>query len=154
MADLSESQNGSGIRVLICDDLDAMRRLLGYVIGLHAGLCVVGEARDGNEAIAEAARLQPDVILLDLSMPRRTGFDVLPEIKQVAPAARIIVLSGFSASTVEADVLALGAERYVEKGASSDTIAAAIQEVGAKIGHAPPGCMRLAGEGRCRLRRG
>lgn len=132
MADPSASRNGSGIGVLICDDVDEMRRLLAYVIGLHAGLYVVGQARDGNEAVAEAARVQPDVILLDLSMPRRTGFDALPEIRHVAPAARIIVLSGFSASTTEADVLALGAELYIEKGASPDMIVAAIQEVAAQ----------------------
>lgn len=133
MADLSASPNGSSeIGVLICDDVDAMRRLLGVVIGLHAGLRVVGEACDGNEAVAEAKRLQPDVILLDLSMPRRTGLDALPEIKQVAPDARVIVLSGFLASTVEADVLALGADRYIEKGADPDLIATAIQEVAAQ----------------------
>lgn len=134
VADTYGSPNGSEIGVLICDDVDAMRRLLGFVIGLQAGLRVVGEARDGNEAVAEAARVQPDVILLDLSMPRRTGFDALPEIKHVAPAARIIVLSGFSAATIEADVLALGAERYIEKGASPDMIVAAIQEVAAQTG--------------------
>ena len=132
VTDTYPSPNGSEIGVLICDDVDAMRKLVGYVIGLHAGLCVVGEARDGNEAVAEAARLQPDVILLDLSMPRRTGFDALPEIKQVAPAARIIVLSGFAASTIEVDVLALGAERYIEKGADPDMIVTTIQEVAAQ----------------------
>src|SRR5487761_344780 len=122
MADLSAPPNGSEPGVLICDDVDAMRVLLAVVIGLRAGLCVVGEARDGNEAVAEAARLQPDVILLDLSMPHRTGLDALPEIKQVAPAARIIVLSGFRASTIEAEALALGVDRYIEKGADADVI--------------------------------
>lgn len=117
------------IGVLICDDVDAMRRLLGVVIGLRAGLRVVGEARDGNEAVAEAALLQPDVILLDLSMPYRTGLDALPEIRQVAPAARIIVLSGFAASTIKVDVLALGVDRFIEKGADPEVIATAIQEV-------------------------
>jgi DNA-binding NarL/FixJ family response regulator len=143
MADPSASRNGSGIGVLICDDVDALRTLLGYIIGLHTGLYVVGEARDGNEAVAEAARVEPDVILLDLSMPRRTGFDALPEIKHVAPAARIIVLSGFSASTIEADVLALGAERYIEKGASPDMIVAAIQEVSAQ--RSEPGLVAALG---------
>jgi DNA-binding NarL/FixJ family response regulator len=132
MAELSASPNGSEIGVLICDDIDAMRMLLGVLIGLHAGLRVVGEARDGNEAVAEAARLQPDVILLDLSMPRRTGLDALPEIKHVAPAARVIVLSGFLASTIEADVLALGADRYIEKGVDPDVITTTIQEVAAQ----------------------
>ena len=99
MNDSAVSENGDEIGVLICDDVDAMRMLLRVVIELRPGLKVVGEARDGDEAIGEAKRLQPDVILLDLSMPGRTGFDALPEIRQVAPKAKVIVLSGFVAST-------------------------------------------------------
>lgn len=128
---MSENDDHGSIGVLICDDVEAMRVLLGVVVGLRDGLHVVGEARDGNEAITEAARLQPNVILLDLSMPRRTGLDALPEIKRVAPDARVIVLSGFAASTVGAEVIAQGADRYVEKGVDPDTIATAIEEVAA-----------------------
>jgi DNA-binding NarL/FixJ family response regulator len=124
--------NGGGtIDVLICDDVDAMRMLLGAVIGLRPGLRMVGEARDGNEAISEARRLQPDVILLDLSMPLRTGFEALPEICAAAPDARVIVLSGFLAATIETDVLALGASLFMEKGAHPDEINDAIEAVAA-----------------------
>jgi len=125
--------NGGGtIDVLICDDVDAMRMLLGAVIGLRPGLRVVGEARDGNEAISEAKRLQPDVILLDLSMPLRTGFEALPEIREAAPDARVIVLSGFLAATIETDVLTLGAALFMEKGAHPDAINDAIESVTAR----------------------
>ena len=130
----STSANGS-IGVLICDDVDSMRLLLRVVIELRqsaSGLHVVGEARDGNEAVSEAERLQPDVILLDLSMPHRTGLDALPEIKQVAPGAKVIVLSGFAASLMAPDVIAQGADLYLEKGADPDTIAGAIEEVAAR----------------------
>lgn len=120
--------NGS-IGVLICDDVESMRVLLGVVVGLRPGLHVVGEAADGEQSITEAARLQPDVVLLDLSMPRRTGLDALPEIKRVAPEAKVIVLSGFAAPMLAPDVLALGAARYIEKGIDPDTIAAMIEEV-------------------------
>jgi DNA-binding NarL/FixJ family response regulator len=122
----------SEIGVLICDDVDALRMLLRIVVELRPGLRVVGEARNGNEAVAEAKRLQPDVILLDLSMPVRTGFDALPELRQVAPDAKVIVLSGFVASTTAASVLALGAARFIEKGADPEGIVAAIEEVAAK----------------------
>jgi two-component system invasion response regulator UvrY len=125
--------NGGGtIDVLICDDVDAMRMLLGAVIGLRPGLRVVGEARDGHEAISEARRLQPDVILLDLSMPLRTGFEALPEIREAAPDARVIVLSGFLAAAIEIDVLALGAALFIEKGAHPDEINDAIEAVAAR----------------------
>jgi DNA-binding NarL/FixJ family response regulator len=115
--------------VLICDDVESMRVLLGVIVGLRPGLRVVGEAEDGEQAIAQAERLHPDVILLDLSMPRRTGLDALPEIKRVAPDAKVIVVSGFVSSMIAADVLARGADRYIEKGADPDTIAAMIEEV-------------------------
>ena len=134
MAESEERLDGS-IGVLICDDVESMRVLLGVIVGLRPGLHVVGEATDGEEAIAEAARLQPDVILLDLSMPRRTGLDALPEIRRVAPEARVIVVSGFATPMVAAEVLALGAVRYIEKGVEPSTIAATIEEVaGASAG--------------------
>lgn len=117
------------IGVLICDDVEPMRVLLGVIVGLRPGLHVAGEAADGEQAITEAARLQPDVVLLDLSMPRRTGLDALPEIKRVAPEAKVIVLSGFAAPTLAPDVLALGADSYLEKGVDPDTITAMIEEV-------------------------
>lgn len=132
MEESATSANAREIGVLICDDLEAMRELLRIVIELQPGLRVLGEACDGNEAVAEAKRLQPDVILLDLAMPRRTGFDALPEITQVAPDAKVIVLSGFVAPTTKRTVLALGAARCIEKGASPDEIATAIEEVTAK----------------------
>lgn len=128
--------NGS-VGVLICDDAEPMRRLLGVVVTLRAGLHVVGEAADGVQAISEARRLQPNVILLDLSMPVRTGLDALPEIKRVAPGAKVIVFSGFATSTVAADVLAQGADRYLEKGMHPDALAAMIEEVAAVFSTAP-----------------
>ena len=115
--------------VLICDDVDMMRTLLREAVGAQPSLHVVGEARDGDEAVTEARRLQPDVILLDLSMPKRTGLSALPEIVQVAPAAKIIVLSGFVTSTIAADVLALGAQQFIEKGTDIVAILDAIESV-------------------------
>ena len=132
MNDSQRALDDGAIGVLICDDVDAMRMLLTTVVQLRSTLTVVGEARDGNEAVTEAGRLQPDVVLLDLSMPNRTGLDALPEIKRVAPAAQVIVLSGFSGSSVVSDVLALGAARFIEKGADPDVIAAAIEDVASK----------------------
>lgn len=129
MTDAADLAENDRIGVLICDDLDAMRALLRVVIQLRPGLSVVGEARDGNEAIEQAERLQPDVILLDLAMPNLTGFAALPRIREVAPAASIIVLSGFVSTTTSARVLALGAARFVEKGAAPAEIALAIEEV-------------------------
>jgi DNA-binding NarL/FixJ family response regulator len=82
----------------------------------HPGLRVVGEAADGNDAIVEAIRLQPDVTLLDLAMPKRSGLEALSELRRQAPEARIIVLSGFASANVAEEVAALGATSYLEKG--------------------------------------
>ena len=117
------------IGVLICDDFASMRVLLGAIVEMRAGLHVAGEAADGEQAISQAERLQPDVILLDLSMPYMTGLDALPEIKRVAPDAGVIVVSGFNAAMIGPDVLANGADHYIEKGAHPDTIADAIENV-------------------------
>jgi DNA-binding NarL/FixJ family response regulator len=124
----TETLSGS-IGVLICDDVESIRMLLGAVIDSHGRLRVVGHAADGRESIAAAERLQPDVILLDLSMPILTGLDALPEIKRVAPGAKVIVLSGFAAAMIEADVVAHGADRFLEKGVHPDVITALIEEV-------------------------
>lgn len=134
MSNESASSNGS-IGVLICDDDEDVRLLLRLLIEEseatddRRGLELLGEARDGNEAVSEAKRLQPDVILLDLSMPHLTGLEALPDIKEVAPAARIIVFSGFEASMMSADVLSRGVDRYLEKGAQPREITAAIEQV-------------------------
>ena len=123
--------DGAPIGVLICDDSEAMRALLRIVVELRPALRVLGEAGDGNEAIVEAIRLQPDVILLDLAMPRRTGLEALSELRQVAPAAKIIVFSGFSMAIVGDEAIELGAVRYLTKGADPDAINDAIEEVAA-----------------------
>ncbi len=129
MARQPGGNHSNSIGVLICDDAADMRELLALIVQRQDGLHVAGEAADGVEAIAEAERLQPAVILLDLSMPRMTGLDALPEIKKVAPAAMVVVLSGFSASMVAEDVLAQGADRYLEKGASPSLITDTIEEL-------------------------
>ena len=108
-----------------------MRSLLGVLIELRDGMSVVGEAADGNQAIAQAELLQPDVILLDLSMPHRTGLDALPEINRVAPAAKVIILSGFAASLIEDDVVGHGLAGYLQKGIEPDEIIAAIEAAAA-----------------------
>jgi DNA-binding NarL/FixJ family response regulator len=127
----THSDEQDTIGVLICDDNEPMRALLRVVVELRPSLRVVGEAADGHDAILEATRLQPDVILLDLAMPRRTGLEALSELRQVVPAAKIIVFTGFSMAVVGDEVIELGAVRYLSKGAAPDAINDAIEEVAA-----------------------
>lgn len=120
------------IGVLICDDDAGIRQMLRAVVALRPSLRAVGEAADGNEAVAEAARLQPDVILLDLAMPSRTGMESLPELRRVAPGAQIIVFSGFSIASVAEQAVELGAVLYLTKGADPDAINDAIEQAAAQ----------------------
>jgi DNA-binding NarL/FixJ family response regulator len=123
------------VGVLVCDDNAAMRALLGVVVGTSPGLTTVGEASDGDEAIAEATRLQPDVILLDLAMPNRSGLEALAELRYVAPAAQIVVLSGFALTAAAEEVFALGAAAYLEKGSSPQAIITTIENAVANARH-------------------
>ena len=136
---MSDLDRGRGpIGVLICDDHAAIRDALREVIELRRSLRVVGEAADGNQVITEATRLQPDVIILDLAMPHRTGLDALVELGRVAPAAKIVVFSGFSEASVAEDVLELGAVLFLQKGASPDAINDAIEEAAKALAPAVP----------------
>jgi DNA-binding NarL/FixJ family response regulator len=112
-------------RVLLCDDSPQIRELVRIVLELE-GNEVVSEAENGREAVDQAERLQPDVVLLDLSMPVMDGLEALPEIKRVAPEARIIVLSGFDNDRLVSQALALGADHYVPKGGDPDEIVDAV----------------------------
>ena len=115
-----------------------MRYLLSVVIELREGMSVAGEAPNGVVAVTEAERLQPDVILLDLSMPDRTGLEALPDLNRVAPVAKVIILSGFAASIVEDDIHG-SITAYLHKGCDPDEILAAIEDAVAVVAAYGPG---------------
>ena len=130
--------------VLICEDNEAVRALVGIIVDRALGLTVVGEAADGDEAIVEATRLQPDVIILDLAMPRLSGLEAIPVLRRIAPGAQIIVFSGFASASVGAQALALGAVSYLEKGANPDLIVATIEQALADAAGLPVSLTQLA----------
>ncbi|MDX6665985.1 MAG: hypothetical protein QOG68_2191 [Solirubrobacteraceae bacterium] len=117
------------IRIFLCDDVPELRALLRYGLEEDADLEVVGEAGDARSGIDEVARLQPDVVVLDLSMPGMDGLEAIPRLREAAPASSIVVFSGFAADRMRAPALELGADRYVEKGAPLDRVRATVREV-------------------------
>ncbi len=116
-------------RVLIVDDSADLRTLLRLQVERKLIGHVVGEAVDGHEGVELAETLQPDLVLLDLAMPRMDGLQALPLIRKVAPRAKIIMLSGFDQQRMSEQVLQGGASRYVEKGTSMARLVSIIREV-------------------------
>ena len=103
------------IRVLIADDHAVVRQGLRTFLDLQADIDVVGEAADGEEAVAAAAEHAPDVILLDLVMPELDGIGALRRLREVAPASRVIVLTSFGEDERLFAALRAGATGYLLK---------------------------------------
>lgn len=103
------------LRVVIIDDTEDLRELLRMALE-RGGIEVVGEAGDGRAGIDVVRADPPDVILLDLSMPVMDGLEALPHLREVAPEAQIVVLSGFDAGHMEQRATAMGAAGYLQKG--------------------------------------
>ncbi len=117
------------IRVLIAEDHAMVREGIRALITIKPDMEVVGEAVDGVEAVLKARALQPDVILLDLMMPRKSGVEAISEIKQERPDARILVVTSFAEDTQVFPAIKAGASGYLLKDSSSEDLVQAIREV-------------------------
>jgi NarL family two-component system response regulator LiaR len=117
------------IRILITDDHAVVREGLRALITSEPGMEVVGEAKDGEEAVLKARSLQPDVILLDLVMPRKGGLEAIGEIKSENPGARILILTSFAEDDKVFPAIKSGALGYLLKDSSPHELLQAIREV-------------------------
>ena len=117
------------VSVYLCDDVPELRRLMRLVLEEDSHLCVVGEAGEAATGIEEIAELQPDVVVLDLSMPGMDGLEALPLIRRSAPDTRVIVFSGFTRERMAALALDRGADRYIEKGEPLEHVRQAVHEL-------------------------
>lgn len=125
---MNTSVASGALRVVIIDDTADLRDLLRVAMD-RGGMCVVGEAGDGLAGIEAVRTGEPDVVLLDLSMPVMDGLEALPHIRTLAPDARIIVLSGFGASELAQRALDAGADGYLQKGVSLGRILDYVRDV-------------------------
>jgi len=117
------------IRVLIADDHALVRKGLCALISIKPDIEVIGEAADGEQAVCKARTLQPDVILLDLAMPRKDGIAAIREIKQENPEARILVLTSFAEDERVFAAIKAGALGYLLKDSSPTELIEAIRAV-------------------------
>ena len=103
-------------RTLLADDVFDLRYMVKLALERSGRFQIVAEAENGDEAVAMARQHQPDLVLLDVSMPVRDGLEALPDIRSASPDAKVVMLSGFEATRLAARALASGAAAYLEKG--------------------------------------
>jgi DNA-binding NarL/FixJ family response regulator len=113
---------GSPVRVLVADDSAGVRELLVLLLNMEQTFTVVGEARDGEAAVSMAKQLQPDLVILDVSMPRLDGIEALPKVRAVSPSSRVVIFSGESDENVEAEARAAGATAVIAKDVGATTL--------------------------------
>jgi two-component system NarL family response regulator len=132
---LSETPESGGqaaddpIRVLIVDDHALFRRGLEMVLGTEDGIEVVGEASDGQEAVDGVGDLVPDVVLMDIRMPRRGGIDACTAIKDAVPSAKIVMLTNSDEEEDLFEAIKAGATGYLLKDVSIDAVSDVVRAV-------------------------
>lgn len=111
------------LRIAHCDDDAGFRALVRATLDDEPDMELVGSCCDGAECIERAPSLAPDVVLLDLAMPRLNGLDALPRLRVAAPAAKIVVLSSQPPERFERAVRLLGAAGFIQKGWTMTSLA-------------------------------
>ena len=126
------------IRILLADDHPVVRDGLAAMLATQPDFEVVGEAGNGAEALTEAARLRPDVVLMDLEMPALDGIEAIRRLRAADPAAQVVVLTAFDTDERIVGAIQAGAQGYLLKGAPRAEIFAAIRTVSAGGALIPP----------------
>lgn len=116
-------------RVVIADDHSVLRAGLNALLEGESDICVVGEAEDGIDCVERAIALEPDVILMDINMPRCNGLEALAQIKEACPATKVLVLTMLDDAEYLRRVLTLGGSGFVVKQAAGDQLLTAIRTV-------------------------
>lgn len=126
---MAERRDVAAIRVLLVDDHQVVRRGLRTFLEVQDDIDVVGEASDGEEGIARAEELRPDVVLMDVKMPGVDGIEALRRLRDLGSPARVLVVTSFTEKRTVVPALRAGAAGYVYKDVDPDALASAIRSV-------------------------
>jgi len=119
----------NNIRLIVCDDQTVVREGLVAILAYYSDIEVIGQAEDGVQAVKLAKELQPDVILLDMVMPNMDGLATIPRLKECAPTARILVVTGYAENDRVYQAIKAGALGYILKDATREQLVMAIRDV-------------------------
>ncbi|MCM2418599.1 response regulator transcription factor [Streptomyces sp. RKAG293] len=126
---MAEPAGQARIRVLLVDDHQVVRRGLRTFLEIQGDIDVVGEAGDGDEGVARAEELRPDVILMDIKMPGADGISALRKLRELGNPARVLIVTSFTEQRTIVPALRAGAAGYVYKDVDPEALAGAIRSV-------------------------
>jgi two-component system response regulator NreC len=124
-----ETVQSSSARILVADDFEPWRRFASLTLRKKPGLQIVGEASNGLEAFEKAVELEPDLILLDISLPSLNGIETARRIREMVPEAKIIFLSEESSGDIVKEAMSFGASGYVFKTMAASDLLTAVETV-------------------------
>jgi two-component system nitrate/nitrite response regulator NarL len=125
----SYGNNGAAARVLIVEDFPAFRRFICSTLSGRSDLRVIAEVSDGLEAVQKAAKLKPDLILLDIGLPTISGIQVVRQIRKLSPESKIVFVSQESSADVVEEAFSTGAWGYVVKAKAASQLLAVVEAV-------------------------
>lgn len=122
---------GQPIKILIADDHALLRRGLATLLGFNKDIAVVGDAKNGEEAVKAAIKLKPDVVVMDLSMPVMDGVEATRQIREALPDTHVLILTSYSTSVDVSRAMEAGASGAFVKDAEDERLVDAIRTVAA-----------------------
>jgi DNA-binding NarL/FixJ family response regulator len=126
---VDETRGDLAIRVLVVEDFEPFRRFICYKLREKPELQIIGEASDGLEAVHKGEKLQPDLVLLDIGLPKLNGIEASLQLRKLAPASKIIFVTQESSADVVQEALSSGAWGYVVKNRAESDLLAAVEAV-------------------------
>jgi len=117
------------VRILVVDDFEPFRNFTSAALSKQPGFQIVGEAIDGMEAVQKARELKPDLVVLDISLPKLNGIEAARQIRVASPDSKILFLTGNNYPQIASEAFDAGADAYVIKLDAADELMAAVEAV-------------------------